>query len=215
LGVIEEVSVTFDKTAIFADMVVTPSASYDAILGIDWLQRANAVVDLGKKEMVISKHGRSTTIPLDTNRGIRRAITTRTQGEEDEGSDQEDTVFTTWENNKGLKHPVQEWKKLAKKNKGKGRAPNPSPPISNSEDNWPTWQKAAAQNYLMDEVDVFVEAMDCDSTTSTPSEEITKAEETSKPLVYEYFDERLGDWIVEDEPDKDCSLPRRIEEAKK
>lgn len=64
LGVVEDVAVTFGTCTVSVDLVVTEAASYDVILGMDWLTRANARVDLGKREMILSKHGRQVTVPV-------------------------------------------------------------------------------------------------------------------------------------------------------
>ena len=87
LGIIEDVAVTFGTLTITVDMVVTEAASYDVILGMDWLTRANAKVDLGKKEMTIIKHGQRIRVPLDTARGARAAIS-----EVDSDEDPDDQV---------------------------------------------------------------------------------------------------------------------------
>jgi hypothetical protein len=54
---------------------------------MDWLTRANAKVDLGKKEMTIIKHGQRIRVPLDTARGVRAAIS-----EVDSDEDPDDQV---------------------------------------------------------------------------------------------------------------------------
>lgn len=37
LGVVEDVAVTFGTCTVSVDLVVTEAASYDVILGMDWL----------------------------------------------------------------------------------------------------------------------------------------------------------------------------------
>jgi hypothetical protein len=84
LGVIADVAISFGVCTVAVDLVVTEAATYNVILGMDWLTRANAKVDLGKQEMILSKHGQRAVIPLNVTRGIRTEVTRLEEAESDE-----------------------------------------------------------------------------------------------------------------------------------
>ena len=70
LGIVRDVPVTFGNCTITIDMVVTQSTSYDVILGVDWLKKANALLDLNAATLRIDYRGVKQQVPLDLSRGI-------------------------------------------------------------------------------------------------------------------------------------------------
>src|SRR5213080_1574604 len=83
LGVITDVAISFGVCTIAVDLVVTEAATYDVILGMDWLTRANAKVDLGKQEMILSKHRQRVTVPINITQGIHTEVTRQEEAESD------------------------------------------------------------------------------------------------------------------------------------
>ena len=77
--------------------------SYNLILGIDWLTKAKAIVDLGARKMKIIWKERSLTIPIDTERGILPEL----KDEESQGGYYM-TQFTQGENKRGLTRQERE-----------------------------------------------------------------------------------------------------------
>ena len=89
LGIADDVTVQFSQCQISIDMIITQSASFDIILGMDWLTKAGAVVDLGFAEMTIEKHGQKFIIPLDVTHGIRKETAIRMIDDFGEGHEEE------------------------------------------------------------------------------------------------------------------------------
>ena len=71
--------------------------SYDLILGMNWLTKAKAIVDLGARKMKIMWKERSLLIPIDTERGILPELE-----EEEPLGGYYVTQFTQGENKRGL-----------------------------------------------------------------------------------------------------------------
>ena len=152
LGVVEDVAISFGVCTVAVDLVVTEAASYDVILGMDWLTRANAKVDLGKREMTLSKHGQQIMVPLDVTRGIRTEITKQ---QDEESEDEQEEHVNVAHQGDHLDQHANEWRKFTKKPSKKPRMPKPSPPLSDDDDYWPKWQKDAADSYTDEEEEKY------------------------------------------------------------
>ena len=156
LGVIEDVAVTFGECTVSVDMVVTEAASYDVILGMNWLTQANATVDLGRKEMVLSKHGRRTTVPLDCARGVRTEITTQPEHDSDDEPEEDQVNVALDISDNSLDRRARKWRQYTKKAKPETfRPPRYTLPSSDSDDQRPLWQKEAADYYSDGEEEKF------------------------------------------------------------
>jgi hypothetical protein len=84
LGEMKEVPITFNNITIPIKMTVTESDTYDVILGIDWLNKAHAKLDINAAKMCIVCHGAIEMINLDMTRGIRdRMSDTDSESEEE------------------------------------------------------------------------------------------------------------------------------------
>jgi hypothetical protein len=71
LGVMYDVPVTFGDVTIIIDMQVTNSTSYEIIIGTDWLEKAQAVINMNNQRMQISNKGVNAIVSLNITAGAR------------------------------------------------------------------------------------------------------------------------------------------------
>ena len=70
LGEIRDVPVQFGQELIPIRMVVTSTESYNVILGMSWLNKAKAKIDVEAQKLVFLSHRRRFSIPLDIRRKV-------------------------------------------------------------------------------------------------------------------------------------------------
>ena len=71
LGEMNEVPITFNNLTVPIKMTVIEGDTYDIILGTDWLNKAQAKLDISAAKMRITYHGVIEFVNLDMTRGIR------------------------------------------------------------------------------------------------------------------------------------------------
>ena len=69
LGIIKDVPITFGEVTITIDMEVVETESYDLLIGNDWLQKANAMINLKQAYMMIQDKGVKAKVMIDLGRG--------------------------------------------------------------------------------------------------------------------------------------------------
>ncbi len=102
LGEMKDIPVQFGNCMIPINMTVCESTSYDIILGVDWLAKAQAKIDFGAAKMRITYHGQDEEIPLDLTRGAHPTMVDTDSEKEDqdqnESSDEEALINTAAKN---------------------------------------------------------------------------------------------------------------------
>ena len=81
LGKIRDIPIRFGNATIPVDCIVVDTATYDLILGNEWLAKAKATVDLNAEAMRISWKGKRYEIPLNLDRGVKPRIITEEDAE--------------------------------------------------------------------------------------------------------------------------------------
>jgi deoxyuridine 5'-triphosphate nucleotidohydrolase len=74
LGVVHDVPIQFGNIIIPISAIVTTATSYDFLLGVDWLTKANAVIYTNAQKMRINWKGQQFEIPVDFRKGVRPTI---------------------------------------------------------------------------------------------------------------------------------------------
>src|SRR3954463_7344183 len=123
LGEMKDIPVCFGNCTITINMTVCEATSYDVILGVDWLQKAQAKIDFGAAKMKITYHGQDEEVPLDLTRGARPTMveTDEEESQNENSSDADETAFVNAASN------PRKWPKAQK-----------PPKIENSDDEYPT-----------------------------------------------------------------------------
>src|SRR5208282_5030261 len=80
LGKIRDIPVRFGNATIPIDCIVVDTATYDLILGNEWLVKAKATVDLNAEAMRITWKGKRYEVPLNMDRGVKPRIIEDTDG---------------------------------------------------------------------------------------------------------------------------------------
>lgn len=123
-----------------------------------------------------------------------------------ESDEEDEPVYTTW---------ASKGRKVARRTQQKKKPVEEDPSSSDSEDHWPKWQKDAARDYLEDEEGNFYEepkARIPQAPVELPQEQQSEKQPTT---YYTYHDEDPNDeWMDEGFEQKDCSLEKRVIEAK-
>src|SRR3954468_12940341 len=83
MGELINVPVQFGNCTIPIDMIITEGTTYDIILGNNWLNLAQAKIDLGAAKMRICAHNIYHEIQLDLYRGARPPMKTTSSEESD------------------------------------------------------------------------------------------------------------------------------------
>ena len=135
IGEMKDVPVCFGNCTIPVDFTVCNATSYDLILGVNWLKKAQAKIDFEAAMMRISFHGQDEEVPLDLTRGARPTmVDTDSENEGPENEEEESSVNAVTQT---------KWPKA-----------NKPPKEDNSDDEYPTEmqrRKEEERTYLLDE----------------------------------------------------------------
>src|SRR5438874_8016564 len=70
LGKIQDAAVKVGGATVSVDFIVTNAKTYDLILGNDWIDKVEAVIDVHRGKAEIKWKGRRWLIPIDIHKGI-------------------------------------------------------------------------------------------------------------------------------------------------
>jgi predicted aspartyl protease len=105
LGEMCNVVIEVGGAQIPTDMVIMDSDSYDVILGMNWLENAQADIRIGESQMIIKSHGQEHEVPLNFTTNPKRIIYS---SEEELSSEEETSVEPVYTVTRTTKKP---WKK--------------------------------------------------------------------------------------------------------
>ena len=71
LGRIADVPIRFGGATVSTDVIITKATNYDLILGNDWLETAQAKIDIAAQKMTINPQGKEIEIDLNIRKGFR------------------------------------------------------------------------------------------------------------------------------------------------
>jgi hypothetical protein len=190
-------------------MIITETTSYNTIVGIDFLERYFAVINLNTKLLTISAHNVQVDIPIDTTRNTRPQMTTTRKKDYDE---EERQVYTAWTdtNEVDLNRRAHNWRQFAQRNQKKAtlkKQPSVAIPEEKKLSSVPM-ERLPRSNQV---VPTYTPA----GTSLVEEPEAVSSDSDGYYQVDAYYDEEQDEWNEYDmyTKGKDISLPKRVVEA--
>jgi hypothetical protein len=84
LGRIFNVPIKFGPVTLPVHVLVVDTDSYDLVIGMDWLTKANATIDTNAMKMRIEIRGRRFEVPVNSRRGVRPKMESDEESEDDQ-----------------------------------------------------------------------------------------------------------------------------------
>src|SRR5437588_2218103 len=84
LGRIFNVPIKFGPVTLPVHVLIVDTDSYDLVIGMDWLTKANATIDTNAMKMRIEIRGRRFEVPVNSRRGVRPKMESDEESEDEQ-----------------------------------------------------------------------------------------------------------------------------------